>query len=77
MTTTCDVKAVSLHVPGTRGKDAHTHRLTNSGTTDTPGAHDMARWICDYCGATGHLPEGQHAEQVNCPVCGEPVLSDG
>jgi hypothetical protein len=34
----------------------------------------MARWVCDYCGETGRLPEGETVDSVPCPTCGEPVL---
>jgi rubrerythrin len=34
----------------------------------------MARWVCDHCGEMGRLPEGETAESVQCPICGEPVL---
>ena len=30
-------------------------------------------YVCDYCGHEGDVPRGQTAEQVSCPVCGEPV----
>ena len=31
------------------------------------------RWICDYCGATGRVPEGETSDHVQCDQCGEPV----
>ena len=34
----------------------------------------MARWVCDHCGETGRLPEGEPVESLQCPICGEPVL---
>lgn len=34
----------------------------------------MARWVCDYCGETGDVPEGDSVENVLCTTCGEPVL---
>lgn len=37
----------------------------------------MSRWVCDYCGATGRVPEGQTSDNVLCDQCGEPVLPDG
>ena len=35
---------------------------------------DMARWVCDHCGETGRLPEGETVDSVQCSICGEPVL---
>jgi hypothetical protein len=32
------------------------------------------RWVCDYCGATGKIPDGDTADQVQCDQCGEPVM---
>ena len=37
---------------------------------------DMARWICEYCTSTGEVPEGESAEQMSCPNCGEPVMQE-
>jgi hypothetical protein len=34
----------------------------------------MARWVCDFCGDEGEVPEGQTSDHVLCPGCGEPVL---
>ena len=34
----------------------------------------MARWVCDFCGGSGRLPEGETPESFQCPTCGEPVL---
>ena len=34
----------------------------------------MALWVCDYCGETGEVPEGEFVESVQCTTCGEPVL---
>jgi predicted RNA-binding Zn-ribbon protein involved in translation (DUF1610 family) len=33
----------------------------------------MARYVCDSCGHEGKVPEGETADMVLCPVCGEPV----
>ena len=36
----------------------------------------MARWICEYCTSTGEVPEGDSADQMSCPNCGEPVMPE-
>ncbi|MDX6324528.1 MAG: hypothetical protein QOK15_882 [Nocardioidaceae bacterium] len=37
----------------------------------------MAEWVCDYCGNTGHTRPGETTDEVQCPVCGEPVVPIG
>jgi|tagenome__1003787_1003787.scaffolds.fasta_scaffold16315640_1 ribosomal protein S27AE len=37
-------------------------------------ARQQARWVCDYCGDTGTVPDDELVERVQCPTCGEPVL---
>lgn len=32
------------------------------------------RWVCDHCGATGRIPDGDTADHVQCDQCGEPVM---
>ena len=34
----------------------------------------MERWVCDYCGQTGTVPDGEVVDHVQCPDCGEPVI---
>lgn len=34
----------------------------------------MARYVCDFCGHEGKIPDGETAEHVQCPMCGEPVM---
>jgi rubrerythrin len=36
----------------------------------------MGRWVCDTCGATGHVPAEDDPDTLLCPICGEPVLAD-
>lgn len=36
----------------------------------------VALWICDFCGSTGTVPQGQTSDQVQCPTCGKPVQPD-
>lgn len=31
------------------------------------------RYACDYCGHEGDVPRGQMVEEIQCPMCGEPV----
>jgi hypothetical protein len=31
------------------------------------------RWVCDYCGYEGSTPGDVPPDQVQCPMCGEPV----
>ncbi|HET8561079.1 MAG TPA: hypothetical protein VFL69_11215 [Marmoricola sp.] len=33
----------------------------------------MEHWVCDHCGTSGRAPDGDLAEHVQCPMCGEPV----
>lgn len=46
--------------------------LTRSGRS----VSHMARWICEYCTSTGQVPEGDSADQMSCPNCGEPVMPE-
>jgi hypothetical protein len=34
------------------------------------------RWVCDHCGATGQIPDGETADHVLCDQCGEPVTEE-
>jgi hypothetical protein len=41
-----------------------------------PTFYDAAmstRYVCDYCGHEGKAPGDAPVEQVQCPMCGEPV----
>ena len=31
------------------------------------------RWVCDFCGYEGSAPDQAETDQVQCPMCGEPV----
>jgi hypothetical protein len=31
------------------------------------------RWACDFCGYEGSAPADVPPDQVQCPICGEPV----
>lgn len=31
-------------------------------------------YSCDYCGHDGHEPDAELLEQVQCEMCGEPVI---
>jgi hypothetical protein len=31
------------------------------------------RWVCDFCGYEGSSSEDVPPDQVQCPICGEPV----
>jgi predicted RNA-binding Zn-ribbon protein involved in translation (DUF1610 family) len=31
------------------------------------------RWVCDFCGYEGAAPGDVPPDQVQCPMCGEPV----
>jgi rubrerythrin len=31
------------------------------------------RWVCDYCGYQGRSDDDRPVDQVQCPMCGEPV----
>jgi hypothetical protein len=33
----------------------------------------LTRWVCDFCGYEGPTPGDVPPEQVQCPMCGEPV----
>ena len=33
-----------------------------------------ATWICDFCGYEGSAPDRADSDQVQCPMCGEPVM---
>jgi hypothetical protein len=33
----------------------------------------MRRWVCYYCGQVGRLKPGEHLDEVQCDICGEPV----
>jgi hypothetical protein len=34
------------------------------------------RWVCDYCGERGRVPDGESVDTILCSTCGEPVLED-
>ena len=31
------------------------------------------RYVCDYCGYEGRVPEDRTVDEIQCPMCGEPV----
>ena len=31
------------------------------------------RYVCDYCGHEGRVPEDRTVDEIQCPMCGEPV----
>ena len=30
-------------------------------------------YACDHCGYQGEIPEVERVDEVQCPMCGEPV----
>jgi rubrerythrin len=34
----------------------------------------MVRYACDFCGYHGADPMARIVEEVQCPICGEPVM---
>ena len=31
------------------------------------------RYVCDFCGHEGRVPDGETVDRILCPMCGEPV----
>jgi hypothetical protein len=37
------------------------------------GGAMTTRYVCDYCGHEGRVPDGEMVDRIQCPMCGEPV----
>ena len=49
------------------------HRRTVVASDEPPGGAMTTRYVCDYCGHEGRVPEGEMVDRIQCPMCGEPV----
>jgi ribosomal protein S27E len=42
-------------------------------TCGRKGAVMSTRWVCDFCGNEGSTASDVPSDQIQCPMCGEPV----